>query len=41
MFTTGIYDECYMKWKVIFEGENWDIDNMDHNLEMVIVIQFF
>jgi hypothetical protein len=35
MFTAGIYDECYMKWKVSFEAEHWDIDNLEYNLDMV------
>ncbi len=37
MFTTGINDECIIKWKVT-EDKVWqDLDNLDYNPEEVTI----
>jgi hypothetical protein len=33
LFTTGIFDECIMKWRLDQEKPNWDIDNITHQLD--------
>jgi hypothetical protein len=33
LFTTGITDECIMKWRFMQEGQFWDLDNLDYKLD--------
>ena len=38
IFTSGIFDECIMKWKVSTENELWDIDYLEYNIESVLLL---
>ncbi|EGR29518.1 PH domain protein [Ichthyophthirius multifiliis] len=33
LFTSGITDECVMKWKLKSEEQLWDLDNINHRLD--------
>jgi hypothetical protein len=30
MFTSGVVDECLMKWKLVEEQQFWDLDNLNY-----------
>ena len=30
LFTTGIHDECVIKWKFVQEELLWDLDNLEY-----------
>ena len=38
LFTSAIFDECLMKWKVVVEAEYWDIDNLEYNINKVLFV---